>query len=306
MKNLQLKISADFFKEEVRNDYKISKEMKQIWAVELDLLNELDRVCRANNLPYYLSGGSLLGAVRHQGYIPWDDDVDVMMHREDFDRLCQLADQFDQPYFFQTNETDPGSMRGHAQLRNSDTTAILESERQFRYPFNQGIFIDIFPLDNVPDDPEERASFLADIKHTKYRAKQYYRYCLGRPNPKLTAARRAVLYLHFFFLKLRFRQRNPYYEKFERDMVKYNETETKNVAMVTLSTESCCWPRTQISQPIRVPFEMLSLPIAKDYDALLTKQYGDWHVMVKADNMHRGVLFDPNKSYKEYLQGEAD
>lgn len=300
MKNIQLKIDPDFFKEEVRNDYRVSTEMKQIWAVELDLLKQFDDFCQKHNLTYYLSGGSLLGAVRHKGYIPWDDDVDVMMHRADFDKLCKLAD-FQEPYFFQTNETDPGSMRGHAQLRNSETTAILESERRYKYPFNQGIFIDIFPLDNVPDDLEERKEFVAETKHLRYRAFQYYRYCLGKPNEKLSPLRKAVLYTRFFFLKLKYGKRNPYYEQFDREMVKYNGQKTKDVMMVTLSTDKCCWPREEISEPMRVPFEMLSLPISKDYDKLLTEQYGDWQVPVKASTIHLGVFFDPDKSYREYL-----
>lgn len=300
MKNIQLKIDPDFFKEEVRNDYRISTEMKQIWAVELDLLKQLDDFCQKHDLTYYLSGGSLLGAVRHKGYIPWDDDVDVMMYRKDFDKLCQLAD-FQEPYFFQTNETDPGSMRGHAQLRNSETTAILESERRYKYPFNQGIFIDIFPLDNVPDDLDERKEFVAKTKHLKYRAFQYYRYCLGKPNEKLSSLRKAVLYTHFFFLKLKYGKQNPYYEQFAREMVKYNGQKTKEVMMVTLSTDKCCWPREEIDEPMRVPFEMLNLPISKDYDKLLTEQYGAWQVPVKASTLHRGVFFDPDKSYREYL-----
>ena len=128
MDNIKLKLADDFFKEEVRNDYTVSPKMKKIWAVELDLLDQLDRVCQKYDIPWYLSGGSLLGAVRHHGYIPWDDDIDLMMYRKDFDRLCEVAeDEFAEPYFFQTEETDPGAMRGHAQLRNSSTCLLYTS-----------------------------------------------------------------------------------------------------------------------------------------------------------------------------------
>ena len=131
MSQLPIKIHLPdgFLDEEIRNGYTISHEMKEIWAVELDLLVEFDRVCKENGLKYFASCGTKLGAVRHHGFIPWDDDVDVMMLRDEYDKLCKIAPQlFAYPYFFQTEETDKGSARGHAQLRNSKTTAILKSE----------------------------------------------------------------------------------------------------------------------------------------------------------------------------------
>ena len=72
--------------------------------------------------------------------------------------------------------------------------------------------------------------------------------------------------------------------------------------MVMLETEKCCWERKYVANPTRVPFEMLSLPIPQDYDPLLTKQYGKWNVFVKGGSIHGSVIFDPDKSYKEYLK----
>ena len=169
MSQLPIKIHLPdgFLDEEIRNGYTISHEMKEIWAVELDLLVEFDRVCKENGLKYFASCGTKLGAVRHHGFIPWDDDVDVMMLRDEYDKLCKIAPQlFAYPYFFQTEETDKGSARGHAQLRNSKTTAILKSEARMCYKYNQGIFLDIFPLDNIPDDEklfEEQRVIRIDI-----------------------------------------------------------------------------------------------------------------------------------------------
>lgn len=303
MDNIKLKLSDDFFKEEVRNDYTVSPEMKRIWAVELDLLDQLDRVCQKYDIPWYLSGGSLLGAVRHKGYIPWDDDIDLMMYRKDFDRLCEVAkDEFAEPYFFQTEETDPGAMRGHAQLRNSMTTAILKSEQNFHYQFNQGIFIDIFPLDNVPDDPEERQAFVKNVNQLKHRARQFYNYCNGYPNKNLSGLKKFLLYSKFFFEKKKSGGRNIYYDRFAKEITKYDDQDTQEVMMVMLETEKCCWKREYVANPVRVPFEMLSLPIPKDYDPLLTKQYGKWNVFVRGGSIHGSVIFDPDKSYKEYLK----
>ncbi len=151
-----MQLDNDFLKEEERCGFTVSAEMKKVWAVQLDLLERFQEVCRRHELRYFASGGTLLGAIRHKGYIPWDDDIDIMMMREDYEKLLAIAPQeFTAPYFFQTVWNDKQYSRGHAQLRNSNTTAILADEKGY-YPFNHGVFIDIFPTDAVPDDESAR------------------------------------------------------------------------------------------------------------------------------------------------------
>ena len=104
---LKLHIDPSFFLEEERNGFVVSAGMKRIWAVELDLLNEFARVCEENGLKWFAHAGTMLGAVRHQGFIPWDDDIDLLMPREDYERFCRLAPTaFSHPYFFQNEQTD--------------------------------------------------------------------------------------------------------------------------------------------------------------------------------------------------------
>ena len=82
-------IKEDFLKEEIRNEFLVTTERKKIWVVLLDLMMVFDDVCKKHNLTYFLEAGSLLGAIRHKGFIPWDDDVDVLMPRKDYQKFLR-------------------------------------------------------------------------------------------------------------------------------------------------------------------------------------------------------------------------
>lgn len=139
-------VSADFLLPEKICDFLVTEKSKKIWAISIDLLVQLDAVCRKHGLKYSLGFGSLLGIVRHHGFIPWDDDVDVVMPRADYEKLKKYKNEFRNPYFLQFPGEDNGYALSFAKLRNSNTTSI---SWPFRYEtFNQGIFLDIFPLDN--------------------------------------------------------------------------------------------------------------------------------------------------------------
>lgn len=152
MDNILLELSDDFFLPEVRNDCYISAERKKIWAVELDLLNKFFSVCNEYDIKAFAISGTLLGAVRHQGFIPWDDDVDICMTRENYNKLEKIADTaFKTPYFFQTARNDKRFFSSTPRLRNSNTTGIVAWNYSSKY--NNGIFLDSFrfPLHHLPE-----------------------------------------------------------------------------------------------------------------------------------------------------------
>lgn len=126
-------------------------EIKRLKEVEIELFDELDRVCKLLDIPYFMVGGTLLGAVRHKGFIPWDDDIDVVMFREDLVRLEKEGIAlFDKKYFLQTENTDKYYPLMTAKLRKNGTV-FLEGCMDENVKSHAGIFIDIFPMDDISD-----------------------------------------------------------------------------------------------------------------------------------------------------------
>ena len=123
------------------------EQLKKLKELELECLRTLISLCEQNDLRWCLAGGSLLGAVRHQGFIPWDDDIDLVMPRRDYDVLCRL--KMPEPYFLQCLKTEPACGILFAKLMNTDTVYIESSRRHM--DIHHGVCVDIFPVDYYPE-----------------------------------------------------------------------------------------------------------------------------------------------------------
>ncbi len=307
MVNLKTEFPANFFQEEIRCDYKITKETKELWAVEIDLLSELMRVCKKHNIKFYASGGTLLGAIRHQGFIPWDDDIDLRMFREDYNKLCEVADkEFKYPYFFQTNYNDRGTLRGHAQLRNSQTTAMLAAEGK-NYNFNQGIFIDIFPMDLIIEDQKKllrqkkKAEFYKKLAIHCSPDSSFYTDLINKKNYKSLILK----VLKPIFKGIDFE--NYFYHKFELSCQLYNGSNSEKASFLSFSVpeyfkEKYFEDVSDYRELEYVPFEFIEIPVPVKYEKILKKQYGDYKHFVKGANFHGDMFVDTDKSYECYVQ----
>lgn len=302
----KLYIPEEFYQEEVRCGYTVSAEMKKVWAVELDLLYQLQQVCSKYGIRYFASGGTILGAVRHQGFIPWDDDIDLMMLREDYDRLLAHADAFEAPYLLQSLETDEGYLRGHAQLRNTRTTCIVRSEMGIKLPYNQGIFIDIFPLDAAA--PSEKLLQKQKKRLDSLMAQAWDSYFSGPGYGEDTAWKKNRLLHPLMPVLGKVWDYKKIMRAYFKEAQRFNSMDTKYVAKVAFA----CGDRRMYDLRkgfdtfTMAPFEMLEVPLYSDHVNHLKRQYGDYMKFVIGTADHGGLIFDPDTPADEWLKAHQD
>lgn len=132
--------------------YLSDEELRKVQMVQLELLLEVDRICKKCDIHYNIIAGTLLGAIRHDGYIPWDDDADVALLRDEYEKFRTACEtELDTTrFYFQDHRNTSGYRWGYGKLRRKDTRFLRENQEHM--PYEQGIFIDVFPLDAVPDN----------------------------------------------------------------------------------------------------------------------------------------------------------
>lgn len=238
-------------------------ELEELKRIQLDILTEVDKFCSDNQIRYSISGGTLLGAVRHRGYIPWDDDIDIMMPRPDYDRFIHTF-QSQGDLWVQTYMSDESYWQPFAKVINSKT--VLEESS-----LRTGVFINIFPIDGMPD--EKTTQKLVDRRtHLVFKDLYYdsktYRFKKGN---------RVILYLKYLIKKFLSKGRDYAIKELEAISRKY-PFETSDYAGCIM------WgyglkermPRTVFESYSKIEFEGRFFSCVANYDKYLSSLFGDY------------------------------
>lgn len=304
---LQIELPENFLDEEVRCGHTVTKKMKEVWAVELDLLNKFTEVCNKYDIKWFADAGTMLGAIRHKGFIPWDDDIDVFMFRDDYEKFLKVENEFKDQYFLQTESNDFGSIKGHAKLQNINTTMITYGEDCRNFSFSQGIWLDIFPYDNIPDNEDELlllSNELEEIRHKMF----LFRDRLHNDLNETRIFRMIIKNILTLFVKI-LHIKNPYSKSLDKRAQKYNNKVTDKVGALTFRPLIRYLDKTKslYNDIMLVPFEFLKVPVPVNYEKALTEMYGDWKVLKKNQSIHGGdIIINTEKNYKVVLKELKD
>ncbi len=267
---------------------------KDMQRIEVDMLLEVDRICKKFKIRYFLVAGTLLGAVRHKGFIPWDDDIDIAMPLKDYIRFCKIAEkELDKEYFLQNYKTDITAM-WYTKIRKNNTTAIQINHKNRMH--HQGIWIDIFPLIGVENNEKWLYKLNKKAKRTKKiltkklglmedtEGKIVYKIANKLISLKICRMIFGIIFKHLF--------KDP--ESYSYCYYLWSSSKIKARFLTEFFYESC-----------EVEFEGHMFPAPYKWDEYLTTEYGDYMTPPPPEKRNGGShtisIVDINNDYTKYI-----
>ena len=268
--------------------------MTDLQRKSFELLEIFVGICEKFDIPYYLVCGSALGAVKYEGFIPWDDDIDVGLLRPDYQHFVELAPrELPNWCFLQNYLSEKTFPQTYSKLRNSETAFIEAGDAAL--PINHGIFIDIFPIDGYPQGKME-----AKVFELKRKLNAWVRYSVykNHANKKIHLRNKVLRFLGVHkFVHMAHKDLERLYQKYpveQSDLwCNYGNWQGKLEYA----------PRWHYGKGTWASFEGLRVRIPEKYDAYLTQKYGDWRSdppLDKQKTHHEGIVIDTEKSYSHY------
>ena len=303
-----MKFDKSFFEAEVRDGFYVTSEMKQVWAAQLEVLNDVDNACRENGIQYFAEWGTLLGAVRHHGFIPWDDDMDICMKRPDYNRFLEIAEKI-MPSNYKIYNLKSHNNDGNMVSRIINTDQIsYDAEKLKKYhgvPYVIGL--DIFPLDYISDNKEDDelqsnvivmiSSIMNVIKSIQDNNVQLDEENLTQINMQLSQVEN-ICGVTINREDDIVQQLNILIDRM-CGIYRENEAEYITIMLLWVGGKNYRFPKKYYDKAIRIPFENTTIPVPYAYDSILKKKYGDYMKLVHTWDSHDYPFFESQKKIIE-------
>ena len=245
----------------------MEQQLRRLQLTQLEILKVIDKVCREHDIPYSLYAGTLLGAVRHQGFIPWDDDLDICMSRANYNRFLKIWEQV-QPegYLLQNKENAPEFPQSFSKIRKLDTTFQMKSGIGKTY--FQGIFVDVFPIDRCPEGKFQKKLFLFDCMRYQLYTREFV------PAKSSSAVK---LVSRLLLLAVPASRRMAVREKLLNRITRYSDDpKLPAMAIETMHTLGRLYPADMLDKYVDLPFEDGMFMCFADWDENLKHKFGDY------------------------------
>lgn len=266
---------------------------RAIQLVELEILKVVDRICKENKIPYSLYAGTLLGAVRHQGFIPWDDDLDICMLRGDYELFLQVWENSPPAGFLlQNKETDSDFTQSFSKIRKDHTTFL--QPREETYSYHKGIFIDVFPIDRVPVGAFRRRVFQAECMMYQLFTREFQP-PMGSELQKVSSS----LLLNGTNAKQRARIRGALLNRITRNQ---NDCSLETIAIETPASIKLLMPANLMDEFVTLSFEGQDFMCMSRWDDYLRLKYGDYMQLPPENERvwkHRPLVVDFTRNIDE-------
>lgn len=248
-------------------------DRKKVQEKEVEILYEFDRLCKKHNIKYTLAGGTMLGAIRHKGFIPWDDDIDVYVLRNDFLKIRKIfPKELSSNFFYQCQKTDSDYYYPFDKIRMNNT--IFEETFLSNHKINHGVFIDVFPIDAIPNNKVRRSLQYIYYRFLRIGLMSKYINIKARKGKKKIAAQIARIVFVFYPIK-------KLYDKCDSVASKYVENlnsvdEVRNLNSVGSDGTRETYNLNDFLNLKYTPFEDKYFLISENADEMLKKEYGDY------------------------------
>lgn len=282
-----MKFPDSYFEEEVRCGFYISPIMKCCWAAQLEVLTVVDRICKKHNIQYFAEWGTMLGTVRHGGFIPWDDDLDISMKRMDYEKFQKIApSELPEGYTILSYYNEEHYWDVMMRVINADFACADPEflDKNHNNPYASGI--DIFPLDYVTRDKEEEALQKELVELVKSVADTNGKGYLN----DVELEQWLILIENLCNQKIdrKGNIKNQLYKLLTALYALYTEPESDRIALIPqyLDAGGSIYPKECYADSIDMPFDAITIPMPVDYDTVLKLKYGDYMKNVRSGGGH--------------------